>query len=53
MENYSPTDLKNNAEIFDEVLDRFLQEYRKAGIEPARYPDADAFVTNYLETEEG
>ena len=52
MENYSPTDLKNNAEIFDDVLGRYLQEYRKAGIRPVHYPDSDAFVTGYLETGE-
>lgn len=51
MERYSPKDLKANAEIFDGILDRYLEEYRKAGTEPKRYPDADAFVSAYLGTD--
>lgn len=50
MESYSPEDLKANADIFDRILDRYLEEYRKAGMDPNRYPDADAFVRTYLDT---
>ena len=48
MEDFSPDDLRANAEIFDGVLERYLQQYRKAGTEPVRYPDADSFVIAYL-----
>ena len=51
MESYSPIDLKANADLFDGILERYLEEYRKAGIKPKQYPDADAFVMAYLDTE--
>jgi hypothetical protein len=49
MENYDPDDQNVNTEIFDRTLDKYLQEYLKAGIEPVRYSDADAFISAYLE----
>ena len=49
MEDFSPDDLEANVKIFDSVLDRYLQEYRKAGMEQVRYPDSDAFVSAYLD----
>ncbi len=48
MERFSPKDLKANADIFDGILDRYLEEYKKAGTEPNRYPNVDAFIRAYL-----
>ena len=48
MERFSPKDLKANADIFGGILDRYLEEYRKAGTEPNRYPNVDAFIRAYL-----
>ena len=52
MGSYDPDDLKANAEAFDGILDRYLLEYRKAGAEPHKYPDADAFADEYLNRQE-
>ena len=51
MGSYDPDDLKANAEAFDGILDRYLLEYGKAGTEPRKYPDADAFADEYLNRE--
>lgn len=44
---YVPDDQKKTAENFDGILLRYLREYRKAGLEPLRYQDIDAFVSSY------
>ncbi|MBR4798157.1 MAG: nucleotidyltransferase domain-containing protein [Oscillospiraceae bacterium] len=48
MEDFSALDLGKNADILDEVMEKYLQEYGKAGIEPKHYSDADAFLKEYL-----
>ena len=44
---YDPSDLKKTAEGFDKVLSAYAAEYRKAGLNIRRYPDADAFIAAY------
>lgn len=48
LEAYNPDDLNETAQKFDLLLDSFLEEYKKAGIKPKRYPDIDAFTADYL-----
>ncbi len=48
MQAYNPDDLNETAQKFDSLLDSFLEEYKKAGIKPKRYPDIDAFANDYL-----
>lgn len=48
MEGFDPGHLEKNAAAFDAALDRVLKEYDRAGIQPGRYADADAFVAEYL-----
>ena len=50
LENYAPDNLKGNAKIFDEALERYLQEYRKAGIKPNSYANVDEYLKSYLES---
>lgn len=45
---YDPGDLRKSADGFDRILRQYLGEYEKAGLRPARYADADAFVLSYL-----
>lgn len=45
---YDPGDLKKTADGFDEIMRQYLQEYEKAGLQVARYPDVDAFIGAYL-----
>lgn len=45
---YDPDDLKKTAKGFDAVLQHYLVEYRKAGLKENRYPDIDAFLSDYL-----
>jgi len=52
MGQFDPDDLAGNAAVFDSALEDYLEEYRKAGISPVRFSDADAFVAAYLETDE-
>ena len=44
---YDPDDLKKTAEGFDAVLQKYLQQYRKAGMKEQRFPDIDAFISDY------
>ena len=46
---YDPGDLAGTAERFDALLERYLEEYRRAGLEPERYGDIDAFIEKYLQ----
>lgn len=49
--NFDPNDLKKTAEGFDAVIEAYKQEYHKAGISVQRYPDIDAFLSDYLKKE--
>ena len=49
LEGYDPRDLRGNAEVFDNALEEFLGTYRRAGISPRRYADAEAFLRAYLD----
>lgn len=46
---YDPEDLQKTAQAFDNFLEEYLKEYRKANIEPNRYKNIDLFVKHYLE----
>ena len=48
---YDPADLAATAARFDGLLEDYLTEYRRAGLEPVRYGDIDEFLRRYL-TEE-
>ncbi len=48
---YDPGDLRKTAEGFDRILRQYLREYEKAGLQPALYADADAFVSAYLQSD--
>ena len=46
-----PADLAATAARFDGLLEDYLTEYRRAGLEPVRYGDIDAFLRRYLDEE--
>ncbi len=48
---YDPGDLPGTAARFDGLLEDYLTEYRRAGLEPVRYGDIDAFLRRYLTAE--
>ncbi|MDE5576777.1 MAG: nucleotidyltransferase domain-containing protein [Oscillospiraceae bacterium] len=48
-DGYDPNDLQKTAQAFDDFLKEYLNEYKKAGLEPNRFKDIDLFVKNYLE----
>lgn len=48
MDAFNPHDPAANAAAFDHILEAYLDEYKKAGMQPARYTDVDAFVAAYL-----
>ena len=45
---YDPEDLEKTADGFDTVLNAYLQEYSRAGMKAAVYPDPDTFFAVYL-----
>ncbi len=45
---YDPEDLKKTDENFRKMLDNYLDEYRRAGLRPVRYPDVETFIAAYL-----
>ena len=45
---YDPQDLTKTAQNCDELLEEYLAQYHKAGIQANRYPDTDAFLKEYL-----
>ena len=45
---YNPGDLKETADRFDRLLEEYLKEYQKVGMEPKKYRDVDEFVEQYL-----
>ena len=46
---YDPDDLEATAERFGALLERYLEEYRRAGLTPERCADVDAFIEGYLQ----
>ncbi|MBR3843035.1 MAG: nucleotidyltransferase domain-containing protein [Christensenellaceae bacterium] len=47
MGDFDAEDLQKNSEVFDAALEKYLSEYRKIGMEPMVYEDADAFIAHY------
>ncbi len=47
MAGFTPSDLQHNVEAFEKALAEYLEEYKKAGIKPLRYSDADDFAERY------
>ncbi len=45
---YDTGDLRKTADGFDRILRRYLQEYERAGLYPARYADVGEFISAYL-----
>ena len=44
---YDSRDLHKTANAYDNMLNEYLKEYRKAGISERRYTDIDSFVLDY------
>ena len=49
MEEYTPDCLEDNIRIFDKYLEKYEEEYNKAGITVKRFPNVDEFVADYLD----
>ena len=49
---YDPGDLRKTADGFNRILQQYLSEYEKAGLQPVRYADVDAFVSSYTDLTE-
>lgn len=47
---YDPEDLRKTATAFDGILNAYLKEYRKTGLQVKHYSDIDAFVLDYQTT---
>ena len=47
MDGFDPRRLEENSAAFDRALDRYLEAYRKAGIQPKRFAYADDFLAYY------
>lgn len=47
MECYKPDDLYKTAYAYDDILEKYRREYKKAGILEKRYADIDEFVLAY------
>lgn len=45
---YDPDDLAKTAEGFDELLKSYREAYRRARLRVRRFPDVDAFLSDYL-----
>ncbi|MDE6567023.1 MAG: nucleotidyltransferase domain-containing protein [Lachnospiraceae bacterium] len=48
LDGYDPQNLRKTAQAFDDLIQEYLKEYQKVNLQVARYPDVDAFVTQYL-----
>ena len=48
---YDPGDLRKTADGFGRVLRQYLNEYEKAGLQPARYADVEEFAAAYLKSD--
>lgn len=44
---YDPQDLHKTAKAYDSVLEKYLQEYSKVGLQANHYSDIDAFARGY------
>lgn len=44
---YDPLDLHKTARAYDDMMNEYLKEYQKAGIQAKHYDDIDAFVRDY------
>lgn len=49
MNSFDPRNPEKNLKIFDNTLDRYLEEYCKAGISPKCFANVNDFLVNYLE----
>lgn len=49
MNSFDPRNLEKNLKVFDNTLDRYLEEYCKAGISPKHFANMNDFLVNYLE----
>ncbi|MDE7294227.1 MAG: nucleotidyltransferase domain-containing protein [Oscillospiraceae bacterium] len=47
-ENYHPHDLEKTAQAFDSLINGYLKEYQKTGLQAERYRDIDEFTEKYL-----
>ncbi len=47
LEGFDAQDLNRMAELYDNIINNYRKEYRKAGIEVKHYSDIDAFVCDY------
>lgn len=45
---YDSQDLHETAKSYDNILNEYLKEYKKAGIQVKQYSDIDAFMQDYL-----
>ena len=50
MDNFDPHNPEKNLEVFDNALNRYLEEYRKVGIQPKCYANVNDFLADYFET---
>ena len=48
LDRFDPDDLRNNLAVYDAAIADYLREYRKIGMAPRRYENADAFARAYL-----
>lgn len=48
MNSFDPYHLEKNIEVFDNALGKYLEEYRKVGIEPKCFASVSDFLANYL-----
>lgn len=51
MDRFDPCRAEKNMETFEEALESYLEEYRKAGIWPKCFADVDDFLAKYLAME--
>lgn len=49
--DFDPCHTQKNAEVFDEALRRYLENYRQAGMQPRQFANIDAFLAAYLQQE--
>ena len=47
MKSFDSHHLEKNIEVFDNALGRYLEEYRKVGIQPKCFANVDDFLVNY------
>lgn len=47
MDKFNPKKLEENADVFDQALNKYLAEYEKAGICPKHFESAAEFAADY------